>query len=129
MALPACTLCIAKHLEFISSRRPIRVENAKLRRRIFELAMCLGLPAIWIFIGMSNVIMNYGPVHHIPGTGYCFRSYRYIIAENFGCNSASGVSGISDVYAIVFMAPTLALSVITLVYGSMYSCIHIPSSN
>ena len=58
IALPACTLCLAKHLEFISSRRLIADQNVKLRRIIFELAMCFGLPALWIFIGMSNVITN-----------------------------------------------------------------------
>jgi hypothetical protein len=34
------------------------VENVKVRRRIFELAMCLGLPALWIFIGTFDVIAD-----------------------------------------------------------------------
>jgi hypothetical protein len=65
-------------------------------------------------------------VHNIPDTGYCFEAYRYVIVEDFGCYSSSAVS---NAYMIVFNAPTLALSVITLVYGSMYSCIYITSSN
>jgi pheromone a factor receptor len=59
IALPACTLCVCKHLEFISSRRPITTLNLQLRRTIFELVMCVGLPALWIFIGMSNFITDY----------------------------------------------------------------------
>jgi pheromone a factor receptor len=117
IALPACSLCICKHLEFISSRRVIKVEKPKLRRTIFELAMCIGLPALWIFIGMSNTMTE---VHNIniSNTGYCFKVYRYIILEDFGCYAS--VAG-SDAYMVVFIAPTLALSVITLVYGSTYS--------
>jgi hypothetical protein len=49
-----------------------------------------------------------------------------MIAEDFGCMSTAARS---KAYVLVCLAPTLALSVATLVYGSMYRCIHISSES
>jgi hypothetical protein len=48
IALPAATLLLARYLELISRSQPV---NRNYRAR-FELAMCIGLPVIWMFLGM-----------------------------------------------------------------------------
>jgi pheromone a factor receptor len=48
IALPATTLCLASFLEVTSRGQPV---NPRFRLR-FDLAMCVGLPIIWMFLGM-----------------------------------------------------------------------------
>ena len=52
IALPASTLCISKHLEFISSGRFVTLEKNQWRRTYFELFMCVVLPCLWMVVCM-----------------------------------------------------------------------------
>jgi hypothetical protein len=58
IALPAATLCICKHLEFISSGRFVSLEKNQWRRTYFELFMCVVLPCLWMFVCMSSVFVS-----------------------------------------------------------------------
>lgn len=52
-ALPLCTLCICKHLEAVSSPRPVSyAAKDKYQRIIFETVMCFGVPAIFMALRM-----------------------------------------------------------------------------
>ena len=54
IAFPAATLCISKHLEFISSGRFVSLDKNQWRRTYFELFMCIVLPCLWMFVCMSS---------------------------------------------------------------------------
>jgi len=54
IAFPAATLCISKHLEFISSGRFVSLDKNQWRRTYFELFMCIVLPCLWMFLCTSS---------------------------------------------------------------------------
>src|SRR5277367_2289183 len=87
IALPAATLCICKHLEHVSSGRPIYLDKRQWRRTCFELFMCVGLPGLWMLLCKSNGLTLYSNLAHPIRSAYCFQSVRYFITEDFGCTS------------------------------------------
>ncbi|EED83563.1 hypothetical fungal pheromone GPCR, STE3-type, partial [Postia placenta Mad-698-R] len=98
-ALPACTLCICKHLELIASGRAVRTTREDKRKQtFFELAMCFGVPMV------------------IMGLHYVVQGHRYDIIEDIGCLPATYYS-IPAIFVVWF--PPLLLSTITLIYASI----------
>ncbi|KAF9803215.1 hypothetical protein IEO21_09726 [Rhodonia placenta] len=98
-ALPACTLCICKHLELIASGRAVRLTHEDKRRRMFfELAMCFGVPMM------------------LMALQYVVQGHRFDIVEDIGCQPATYYS-IPAVFIVWF--PPLLFSTITLIYASI----------
>jgi len=115
IALTAATLCICKHLEYVSSGRPISLDKRQWRRTCFELFMCVGLPGLWMFLCKSNVFTLCSNLANPNRSVYCFQSRRYFIIEDFGCYSAFWSSYAS---IIILFVPPLILAVVILAYGS-----------
>jgi len=115
IALPAATLCICKHLEYVSSGRPIYLDKRQWRRKCFELFMCFVLPGLWIFLCKSNCSTLCSNLANPSRSVYCFQPLRYFIIEDFGCHSSYWSSRVS---IIILFVPPLILAVVTLAYGS-----------
>jgi len=57
MALPACNLCISKHLAMIGGGRAARLDHRDHRRiAIFDFGFCWGVPAIFMALRKSLVV-------------------------------------------------------------------------
>jgi hypothetical protein len=115
IAFPAATLCICKHLEYVSSGRPIHLDKRQWRRTCFELFMCVGLPCLWMLLCKSDgftLCLNFANLNR---SAYCFQSIRYFITEDFGCTYGYWSSYAS---IITLYVPPLILAVVTLAYGS-----------
>ncbi|GBE87044.1 Pheromone B beta 1 receptor [Sparassis crispa] len=98
-ALPACTLCICKHLELVASSRSVNSTHADKRRRlIFELVMCFGVPAI------------------LMALHYIVQGHRFDIVEQFGCEPATYYS-LSAVFIVWFFP--LLFATITMLYAAV----------
>ncbi|KAI0944386.1 hypothetical protein AcW1_002114 [Taiwanofungus camphoratus] len=98
-ALPACTLCVCKHLELVASSRMVRqTYSDKKRRMIFESIMCFGVPAV------------------LMALHYVVQGHRFDIVEQFGCEPATYYS-IPAIF-IVWFVPLL-FSTITMVYAAL----------
>jgi Pheromone A receptor len=115
IALPAATLCICKHLEYVSSGRPIYLDKRQWRRTCFELFMCVVLPGLWMFLCKSNGFTLCLNLANPSRSVYCFQPIRYYIVEDFGCYPALWYSTAS---IIIICVPPLILAVVTLAYGS-----------
>ncbi|KAI0040541.1 fungal pheromone STE3G-protein-coupled receptor [Auriscalpium vulgare] len=99
VGLPAACLCLAIRLESIASVRNATVTHQmKVRRIIFDLCMCWGLP------------MLYMTLHTVV------QGHRFDIVENFGCRPTIYVSVVA--IFLVFIPP-LVLSVGTLGFAGM----------
>ena len=115
IAFPAATLCICKHLEYVSSGRPIYLDKRQWRRTCFELFMCLGLPCLWMLLCKSNGFTLCSNLANYSRSVYCFQPRRYFIIEDFGCIASFWSSSAS---IIILFVPPLILAVVTLAYGS-----------
>nr|QQL12042.1 mating-type protein ste3.3 [Hypsizygus marmoreus] len=103
MSLPACCLCLCIHLERIASVRYVQTTHGQKRRRmLFDLALCWGLPLIYMALH------------------YIVQGHRYDIVEDFGCRPAvyTSVQSILILWAlpllVVFL--TMILASISLVH-------------
>ena len=115
IAFPAATLCISKHLEFITSGRFVALDKNQWRRKCFELFMCIVLPCLWMFLCTSSGLVSCLNIANPCCQVYCFQAYRYDIVENFGCQSEYWASYVS---VLILFIPPLVLEAVTLIYGS-----------
>ncbi|KAJ6451996.1 pheromone receptor Rcb2 B43 [Mycena vitilis] len=98
-ALPAACLCICMHLEQVASVRMARTTAAdKRRRQIFELAMCFGLPIVYMALH------------------FVVQGHRFDIMEDYGCRPTVYFS-IASIFLLTL--PPILLSVASLVYGGI----------
>jgi Pheromone A receptor len=114
IAFPAATLCICKHLEYVSSGRTVFLDKRQWRKTCFELFMCVGLPCLWMLLCKSSGFTLCSNLANHSRSVYCFQPRRYFI-EDFGCISSFWSSSAS---IIILFVPPLLLAVVTLAYGS-----------
>jgi hypothetical protein len=98
IAVTSATLCISKHLEFISSGRAVTSSLLQRYRKSFELVMCIAVPCLWMFLI------------------YCFQIYNYYIIEDFGCYEGLFPSVVT---LVILCVPPLLQCAATLVYGGI----------
>ncbi|EMD35180.1 STE3-like pheromone receptor B mating type [Gelatoporia subvermispora B] len=98
-ALPACTLCVCKHLELVASTRVVRLTFVDKRRRmIFETVMCFGVPAV------------------LMALHYVVQGHRFDIVEEVGCEPATYYS-VPAIFVVWFVP--LLFAVITMGYAAV----------
>ncbi|OCH88490.1 STE3-domain-containing protein [Obba rivulosa] len=98
-ALPACTLCICKHLELVASTRVVRLTYSDKRRRmIFEVIMCYVVPVVMMALH------------------YIVQGHRFDIVEEIGCLPATYFS--VPAVLIVWFLP-FVFAVITMIYAAV----------
>ncbi|TFY78497.1 hypothetical protein EWM64_g5515 [Hericium alpestre] len=99
IALPAACFCLCVHLERIASvRQAHTTRTSKRKYMLFDLAMCWGLPIIYMILH------------------YVVQGHRFDIVQGFGCRPTVYIS-IASLF-IVFLPP-LVLTAATLVLGGM----------
>ncbi|KAJ3568209.1 hypothetical protein NP233_g5863 [Leucocoprinus birnbaumii] len=98
-ALPAACLCICVHLEHVASGRTIQAVVAdKRRQQMFELAMCFGLPIIFMVLH------------------YIVQGHRFDIIQGYGCRPSTYYS-IPALFIIWF--PPIILAIIALAFAGL----------
>ncbi|KAF8200237.1 pheromone receptor Rcb2 B43 [Pholiota molesta] len=98
-ALPAACLCIAIHLEQVSSLRLARTSIAdKRRRQYFEAFMCLGVPFIFMILH------------------YIVQGHRFDIIEDYGCRPTTYFS-IPAIFIV--WIPPIIMSIGALVFSAL----------
>jgi len=115
-ALPACNLCISKHLAMIGGGRTAGLDRRDLRRiAIFDFGFCWGVPVIFMVLRRSSVLSS--PIiaeglTSIPD--YIVQGHRYNNVQYIGCQPTVYTS-IPGVFII--WVPPLLLSVVGSVYA------------
>ena len=116
MALPACNLCISKHLAMIGAGRAARLDHRDRRRIVmFDLGFCWGVPAIFMALRKSPVVyfsIMAEELTHLPD--YIVQGHRYDVIQYIGClpTTYMSIPGIFIVYI-----PPLLLSLGSSVYA------------
>jgi pheromone a factor receptor len=118
LAVLGATVCICRHLEWVSSQG-----NTALGRRNsvwFEITLCVVAPLASIPIRASLSVFAVGLVSN--GTlGYALSPFRYIILENFGCIPVTHLSTLS--IGLTF-GPPLVLCAVSSIYAGQSFASH-----